>query len=287
MADLLKVKESNFETVYPILSGLYSGKDSRDKWKRLFYRYWRSDEDYVGYMLVDEGKIVGFIGLLFSRRFIRGSEHKFCNVTSWIVDDGYRVEGIRLLIPVIKLTDYIVTNFTPSQRVCEILKGFGFKEAADTLKLIPFYLSASAIFSSKRCCVYSNGDVVTHLDGMNKSIYEDHAIFPSEHIYISSKLGDCYLVMTRAVKKRLPFLFVNYVSNKDVFAKVINDVIFQICIKMQVVGLISEEHSSARHSINGAIYIKRPSPSMFKSDHINREDIDSLYSENFVLNIDC
>ena len=63
---------------------------SKEDWKRIFTVYWKSPEDFCGQIIVKDGEVKGFLGLIFSSRTIDGEMQKFCNLNSWIVDDDCR-----------------------------------------------------------------------------------------------------------------------------------------------------------------------------------------------------
>ena len=70
----------DFEETYPLFVKFNNSHLSKEDWRQLFVDHWRSNEGYFGYVLEDKERIVGFLGLMFSRRVINVKEEKFCNI---------------------------------------------------------------------------------------------------------------------------------------------------------------------------------------------------------------
>ena len=90
MATVRKAVPGDFNKTYPLLEKFNNASLKREDWEQLFVNPWKSLEEYCGYILVEAGRVVGYLGALFSVRRIQGQEYKFCNVTSWIVEREYR-----------------------------------------------------------------------------------------------------------------------------------------------------------------------------------------------------
>ena len=61
------------------------GRGSEEKWRKLFEYRWERDQDYCGLALKDGDQTAGFIGMIFSRRWINGRAEKICNLSTWFV----------------------------------------------------------------------------------------------------------------------------------------------------------------------------------------------------------
>ena len=57
----------------------------------------------IGYALYkNESEIVGFLGTIFSERKVQYSTCNHCYLHSWIVDENYRKQSFRLIIPILE-----------------------------------------------------------------------------------------------------------------------------------------------------------------------------------------
>ena len=144
---VIKAYQEDFDRVLPLLMEFDASRLGPTEWHRIFTSIWKSDIDYVGYMLVDEGNVVGFYGLLFSDHTIGGQRYTLCNFGNWIIKDGYRGHAIAMLLPLLRLTNITITNISASSNVRQIFQKLGFKEIRRKwLVLCPFFSSDRNIF---------------------------------------------------------------------------------------------------------------------------------------------
>ncbi len=100
-----------------------------DRWNRIFAWGWQNPEDHVGYGLVtDAGDYVGFAGTIYSDQEVGGRVERFCNITSWYVEEGHRARALSLIMPVLSRRDLTITNLTSSDVVNELFRKLGFVE---------------------------------------------------------------------------------------------------------------------------------------------------------------
>ena len=293
---MIKIEKAclkHFEAVYRLLVRIDDRCNSKNDWKNLFIDHFNSGETYSGYSLLDNDKVVGFLGLIFAKRTIGDSEIKFCNITSWIVLKEYRNRSMALLRPVLKLNNYVLTNFTASKTVGTILKTLKFKELGKIFIIIsplPNIAVLKLLFTKKVRIIY--GNKVKEVLGKDElRIFFDHSLpdFRCKHVVIKDVTGTCYIVSTRAFRKRIPFLHIHYVSNAEIFAKYVD--IFRMIapFKFKVAGIIMDKRFLKGERIKYVINCNLQSPRFYKSNLTNSpkdlDKIDHLYSEFVVLNI--
>ena len=85
MPNIEKTKPEDFPAIVPLLEEFDNASIKRSDWQRIFAYDWSKDESIVGYHLEEQGKVVGFLGGIFSKRLINGRMENLCNLTSWIV----------------------------------------------------------------------------------------------------------------------------------------------------------------------------------------------------------
>lgn len=90
----------------------------------------------TGNVLIANQKPVGFLSTLYSERTIDGRTHRFCNLNTWIVEPEYRQHSLALLFPILKDKEISITNLTPSEKVQQMLKHFGFQNLETSLTAI-------------------------------------------------------------------------------------------------------------------------------------------------------
>jgi hypothetical protein len=280
-----KVYATDFDKIYYALLRLHDPRISKAEWHQLFRKHWDIANDYYGYMLMDDKEVVGFLGTVFSKREIRGKEYNFCNLTSWIVLPGYRNKSLFLLFPILKLNDYHFTNFTAQKKVAEIHRQIGFTDIGSGAQILLPYYGVGAC-TRKPCRINFNHDqIADYLSGVDVIIFHDHLSLKCKHIVINSEDRYCYIVCSRVIKKKLPILLIQYISNLKYFLAFIHRAILKILLHYKAVALVIEDRFLKGHRLRGAIPFTLPQFKLFKSPTLRAEDIDNLYSERILLNI--
>ena len=286
MASLRKATPEDFSFVLPLLTQFKNELDPAD-YRRLFTD--TLGEGYIGYLLEDAGKPVGFLSYVFSRRPFGGKEHIFCNLSCWIVLEPYRHQSLSLLMPALRIKGATLTNFTPTPEVFAISKKLGFTTLAGKQRiLLPvpkprLRLSRTKIFTSTR-------EAGARVDRDQARIIEDHSLPHHRHVVVETPDGRCLLVLNRVKKRvrdhlKVPFLRVHHVSNFDVFSKTLPEIVTRCALSFGAVAMLAEE----RYLRGCSVPVSFPRPkhagmSAFKSDTLRAEDIDGLYSELVLLN---
>lgn len=286
MTTIRKAVREDFELVYPLLKEFNSRYLTREDWKRLFYKNWDKSEGYCGYILLDHEKAVGFLGLLFNKRTIGGENYHFCNLTSWIVKQEFRSKSIFMLQPVLRLKSYTITDLTPSKEVYTLLKKAGFQHLETHYRFIfPFPNIVSRKLNVS--FITDNELLKKRLPKDNSRIFYDHQFESCRHILIQASEGECYLVMTRMIRKSFPFLMarIHYISNPEIFQKYLNSICLRICLKFKVLFTIADERFLGGKRIAFSKKLTLQNKPLFRSPLLTKNHIDNLYSELVLLNI--
>ena len=282
MPKVRPVNKEDFDKVYPLFKHIPKPIPiKKETWRNLFNRQWNCQVEPLGYVLMEENEIVGYIGLIAVQRKIHGQWHEIMDLTSWTVNKQYGGHAIQMLSPFIQDQKRTLRCFTPAKSVNMIFRRFGFQELNAFLQIIPFWAMS---FGQNDYEI--SFDIDRHrplLTQEDWQIYGDHRKFSSEHFIIKKDQTYCYVVAKRVFKKKLPFLHVHYISDKQRFAQVIPKFAGTICWHSKTLGLIVFEHCLERKKIPGAIKMEMQAKPLFRSQTLKPEDIDSLYSEFFIL----
>ena len=286
MVSIRKAYPEDFDVIYPLLSKFNNPYLTKDIRKQLFVNHWNAEEDYFGYVMMDDDRVVGFLGLIFSRRLVRNKIHKFCNMTSWIVEKEYRGRSIFLLLPVLKLKTYTLTDFTPSREVYAILKKAGFEEFETHYRLIFPSPNISRLWSNCEV-IFDRNIIQKKLNKRDYQIYKDHQFPHCYHLIIKSKYGECYLVIGRMVRKKFPFFIaqIYYINDLDVFRKCIGMARSEIYFRTKVFAIYVDERFLREKKIIFSKKMVLKNPRMYRSYTLSKEDMDSLYSESVLFNM--
>jgi hypothetical protein len=284
MATVKKVFLEDFDLIYPLLKQLNNSHIKKDQWKRLLINHWSTKEDYFGYFLVEKNKAVGFLGLIFSTFIANHTEYNFCNFTSWVVDKRHRNESIKLLLPVLKMKNFTLTSHTMSSDTYFIFKKLGFSDLEDTLVIIPPLPDFQKFSGESRVTINSNM-IPSFLSEKDLKIYNDHSSLDANFILAQTKQSYSLMIVSRSIKKNLPFAHLHYISNLDVFLECIHKIRLKVCIHLKTVALLVDKRYLNGIRIPKTWEYLLPHPRLYKSDHLTKNDITTLYSEMLLLNL--
>ena len=102
MSDVRAVHAADFGAILPLLEQFGNPRMTPEDWRRMLFDLpWPVDDDVRGWALWDGPRAVGFLGAIPSRREIAGRARRFVNLSSWIVEEPFRPESLKLVLPVL------------------------------------------------------------------------------------------------------------------------------------------------------------------------------------------
>lgn len=283
--EVKKTSSRDFEKIYPLLKEFTSPYTYED-WKRIFSYRWDGAEDYVGFHLEHNGSVVGFMGLIFSCRYKNNQKYKFCNITSFIVKEGYRGATILLLRKLKQFEDTILTGLGPIEESYRLFKMIGFSAYESHYKIIPTvnYL----LGKTSKIAFYEPPVLLDKLDTENRRIINDHVGFKCKSIVFDCGGNYCLLIYTITKQNHymLPIKKVHifYISDVTLFNKNIYAVLRIFNAKL---GLLTAIYVDNRFVHNRGLFFsiirEVAPPRICINQHKNQIDIDGLYSEAILL----
>jgi hypothetical protein len=279
MFKIEKAVSDDFERVYPLFSGFGGSPIPKPRWKKIFDSPWSAEEDFCGYLLLKDGEVKGYLGLIFSHRRIDDKPQKLGNMTSWIVSEECRGQSLLLLLEALKLKDYTLTNFTASPTVAAILSKLGFKEfRVDQRVLLP--VPPLSLSQRGVGCHFELQSIGSKVSGDDLKIFEDHQGLNCQHLLLESANGDCYVVLKKTKRKRLSFAKVHYLSNAKVFHDCMERLATKISFRLGVFGFMVDERYIQGQKFRRSVHYPHQRTAFFKSSSaIDENQIDTLYSE--------
>jgi acetoacetyl-CoA synthetase len=286
MVTVTKAYAHDFEKIYPLLLELNNPRISKETWQRIFLSHWHSDQDYVGFVLVDQEEILGFMSTIFSKRLIDGQPHNFCNLSSWIVKEQARSKSLLLVAPVLSLKNYTFTMVTLATRLELLWEKFGFKRLNSEYKLL-LPLPGISLGFGQSPITFDSNIIEGQLTSDELTIFRDHGDYNCIFALIKSDGAKCFIVFRRITRKGLPFAYIHYISNPTVFTETINKLRLKIVRKLKVVGIIVQDRYFTQNNIFGAINLSSNKcyNEFYKSDLLEPRQIDDLYSELVLLDV--
>lgn len=262
-------------------------------WDGLFRYRWKRNEYPYGYAAMDGDNVVAFIGTIYSERVIHGKKVPYCNLSTWIVDSGYRsmLLGLLVLERIFKVKDVFVSSLTPSDSSKDISEKMGFRPLERSQITIPIFPRVALILNGNRNLLISfdGQEIRDHLGMEDRAIYDDHSGLQCAHFMVKENATGlyCYGIGTSSTVRRLSalgakWLNLCYLSNVDLFVR--NFQCFKRCLWMHGRFLLLRYDSRLIPRRLSSIELKTERARQFKSAEFTSCHLDNLYSELVTFN---
>ena len=248
-----------------------------DQWAQAFRQDWGVAKPNNGFLLREDGRIVGGIGAIYAERSIRGRPERFCNITSWCVLDAYRAQSMRLAMAVVSQPGFHFTDLTPTEVVSKTLQFLKFKPMNERQAVWP---NAPWPFSRLRGVrVITYPDAIEHaLAPADAKTFRDHRRLPwLRHAAVGRSGAFCHVVWKPDRLRGVSGARVLAMSDPELFLRhrmaLGAHLLRHGCLYTRVesrllprVPALSKELAGFRHKV-------------FRSDTLAEADISNLYSE--------
>jgi hypothetical protein len=284
MAEVRPVPPEMFAEIYPLLQEFPGQKLSRELWRRmLFDPPWPVEEPQRGYALIDGSRVVGFMGAMFSRRWVQGQQIRFCNLSSWIVKPTHRALSLELLRPVLALKDYTVVSPSPNAVAHPIYVRLGFTVLEDAQWLMTPLAGTGNLITAMGASVVTDPDRMrAELDAAGREIQEHLRGTVASQALVLGRGGRCHVVATASPwKGPWRLAHVQYASDWGMFWEHAPPLAAAFFRTLGTVGLrVDGRHAAGRRP---AFAVRRPMalPTLYLPGRAGTtpDRVDGLYSE--------
>lgn len=231
-----------------------------------------------GFMLLDDGALVGAYLAYYSDRVIDDRLERFCNLGAWCVLEEHRFRGLRLLKALLDQPDYHFTDLSPSGNVIGLNKRLKFEVLDTSTALVPNLPWPSV---RRRCHITCDPlALMNTLTGSDLAIYRDHqTTAAARHMLMTSGDEHCYVILRKDRRKGLPvFASILHVGNPDLFRKFSRELSRYVLFHHGAVATLAELRVVGGRP-TPSMMLSKPRPKMFKSPTLTSDRIDYLYSE--------
>ena len=280
-----KIRPAMFADVHPLLRE-FNPRLGESTWRQIFDPPWETGEDYCGYGLFDDDRVVGFLGLIFSRRTIDDRVERFCNLTAWYVRAEYRAHSLSLILPVLRLRDHTVTDLSPSSDVVRISRRLGFETLDSSVRLLLPVPGWVPIPRSSPAISFDKAEIAARLTDDETLLVRDHADLPFCHqMLVDTGSARCLIIYTVAHDTSRPYCHVHHVGNQEIFAThgiaISRAIARESGVWMQVVDprLVKARRPPM------SVELPPRHVKLYRSRTLGPEQIDNLYSELVLLDI--
>jgi hypothetical protein len=276
--DLLPITHADVSAVGDFLQRNLNQRVPASAWEAALLPPWAAQSPNHGFMLRSGNEIVGAYLAFYSERVVEGQVLKICNLAAWCVSEDYRSQGLRLSRALLGQRGYEFTDLSPSGNVVALNRRLKFRDldtATELVANLPW-----PIWSRRTRIVSDPERIEALLSGRDLQIYRDHKrSAAARHLVAVRDDKPCYVMFRRDRRKNLPlFASFLYVSDPDVFRSSARMIERHLLLRHRVLATLAERRlvgSSSRPSIA----LRSPRSKMFRSDALEPDQVDYLYSE--------
>ena len=279
--EVVRVSARDFGRIHSSLLIELDPKIPRGRWQRLFEWGWENPEDHSGFALVDgAGQFVGFMATIYSDQMVSGRTERFCNVSSWIVKEGFRSSALSLLLPVISRPELTVTNLTSIPTVNRMFRSLGF-QTLETHIRVCFPISRGRPGRRGRQNVsihlrseFGKGELPERV-GRRVGDLADVC----SHWFLRTADEVCHVAFSLGRRRHLPTIRIHEVSEPDVFVRGLPELGRRFLREFKAPQFELDERLLRGREVKWSQKIPLPETRLFRSQAVNPKDISNLYSE--------
>jgi GNAT superfamily N-acetyltransferase len=187
-------EQGDIDSVVDLLFDNMSQKVSKERWRRLLDYPWRPADADRGRVAVDDGRIVGFLGLVYVDRPIGGRIERFCNICAWYLLKSHRGQGIGQEIQFSAVADPRMT-YTIMTATAATGQAFRTNSGFNVLDDTRYLLRRNAGGRSTVELIDDPDRIAPLLAPGDRTILEQHRPYNVRHLLARSGGEACYIVM--------------------------------------------------------------------------------------------
>jgi hypothetical protein len=279
MAELRAVAPGDIEAVCTFLAANMGRGMKQEQYRPLFTYPWMPEKPGMGYMLEDSGRIVGFLGAIYSDRVIRGESKRFCNLTNWCVLPKFRNESLKLLFAILGQRGQTIVNLSPSEEVQKMLNAMRYR-TLDVFKLFSLPLSHFWTLGGPGELVSDAAKIESRLDEAGRKVIADHAATGCRFVAIVNGSQTSLIVSKKRRKQGVGFTEILHVSEVELFRRNFERVKLALMRKDRTMLMAIDERMLGPRL---PLMLPYRRMSFLNSPSIAPREIDNLYSEIAVL----
>ena len=276
--ELAQIKSADVPAVARFMNTHLNQRVPASRWAQALSVPWQVEAPNHGYFLRQDGSVVGAYLAYYSERPVDGLPEQFCNLGAWCVLDGHRHQGMRLLTRLLGQKGYHFTDFSPSGNVVPLNRRLKFTDLDTTTALVP-NVPLPRRRGDMRVTARPDALLDT-LSGEELALYRDHQpAAAAKHLLVSTPREHCYVVFRRDSRKKVrAFGSLLHVSNPELFRAAIGQVSSHLLTRHGIAATLVELRIAGGRPARGTL-LKTSRPKMFRSETLDPDKIDYMYSE--------
>lgn len=277
MVAVLPVTEKDLPEACRFLARGFQAAAAYEAWMTAFSQPWAAQQPNHGYMLQDNGRIVGVIGAIYSDQTIRGRCERFCNINNWYVDPAYRQHSILLLSRLLAEKGVHFTNLTPRPDLITLFTALKFQYVDDGR--VTYLINVPRLRPRDSQVLTATNEVAAALSAADAKVFRDHLNCPGlKQVALGSNAdGFCHVAFYKTAIRRIPCIAILHVSNPARFSRHLPALRNHFLRYGAPLARVGSRLLSATPGL--AVELNRAPHNMFLSSTLAPGDVTNLYTE--------
>jgi GNAT superfamily N-acetyltransferase len=264
------------DAVCALLHDQMSGRISRERWRRLFDYPWLADKPDCGVVVLERGRVAGYLGVVYADRRLRGRSFRTGNLSSWYIVRSLRGQGLGLamLRHATRAAEVTYTTFSSNPPALRLMAEVGLVPLDDSRFL--WRRTAERTTAIEVLSGFAAPSSLVPDD--ERQILADHRSLPAQPHLLRSADGDCLVLL--AVKRKgaeVAYHEVLHLGRPDVLAR--HAQAFANLVLAPGESVLAVDQRFLDGCEVSAEIEPISVPRYFRSPDLARRDVDFLYSE--------
>jgi GNAT superfamily N-acetyltransferase len=266
--------EGDVEPVVALLHAQMNRKIAPERWRRLMTYGWLADKPNLGYVAEAAGRIVGYVGAVYSDREISGHTERLVNICAWYLDRDHRGQGggERLMAEATANPDWHYNIMTSSSRTLKILANVGYR-VLDDARFDWQRTEGAALTVEGRTDV-----IAASVSPAERKILADHAELPVTPVLVTHRGGKSLAIFSVTQKgEDQPWFDLLYVGDTALMRE--GQALANALLPADDAVLSADARFCGDNAPVGAQAVTLPVPRFVKSSSLSGAAVDHLYTE--------
>lgn len=264
------------EAVVALLHERMSSRISLARWRRLFDYPWLADRPDRGVVVLERGRVAGYLAVIYADRRLGGRTVRTANLSSWYLARPLRGQGIGRAMLQLATRDPQVTytTFSSNPQALRLMAEAGLVLLDDSRLL----WRRTAEQETDALVLTGFAPLLPEIPEPERQILADHRDLPVQPHLLRAAEGDCLIVLS--VKKKgadVAYHEALHLGRPDVFAR--HAAAFANAVLAPGAAVLAVD----RRFLDGCEVVAESEqisvPRYFRSPVMARREVDFLYSE--------
>jgi len=280
-----EIRPATMADIEPVCSLLHEHMDARfspDRWRRLMTYRWLDDKPDFGRVAIVDGRLVGFVGMVYSDRVLEGRRHRIVNICAWCLNKAHRKAGFGFELMRSAIADDAMsyTILTSSSRSVSLLDAIGYRILDDDRRIWIARGDPTGLEIEE-----DPSRILRRVDSVARDMLRDHDELPIRPVLLADRTGSCLAVFSVAKKRDdVTYYDVLHLTN-PLFLAARAQAIADALLPRDRKAVLAVDTRLLQGHANDGTAERLLVPRYYKSSTLQPGQIDNMYSELQILDL--